>query len=113
MSIHRKDCRNYLNQVSSGGDDRWIKVSWANQISNSYVTTFTIAAKDRNGLVMDIATILNSLNAKVRTLSARSTGPGESLTVVTLEVKNASDLRYIMNRLTSVSGVTSITRIGS
>ena len=113
VSIHRRDCKNYLNQVSSGSDDRWIKVSWANQISNSYITTFTIAAKDRNGLVMDIATILNALNAKVRTLSARSTGPGESLTVVTLEVKNSSDLRYIMNRLTSVSGVTSITRIGS
>ena len=113
VSIHRTDCKNYLNQKSAGGEDRWIRVSWANQISNSYVTTFTIASKDRSGLVMDIATVLNSLNAKVRTLSARSTGPGEALTVVTLEVKNTADLRTIMNRLTSVSGVLSITRIGS
>jgi GTP pyrophosphokinase len=112
VSIHRKDCRNYLNQSAGDNEARWIKVSWASQITNSYVTTFTIAARDRNGLVMDIATVLNSLNAKVRTLSARTTAPGEALTVVTLEVKNATDLKYIISRIAAIPGVTNVTRAG-
>ena len=114
VSIHRKDCKNYrqrLNQPEQ--EQRWIKVSWASQITDSYVTTLTIASKDRSGLVMDIATVLNALNAKVRTLSSRDLGSGLALTVITLEVKNAAELRYMMNRLSAINGVSSVTRNGA
>jgi GTP pyrophosphokinase len=112
VSIHRKDCENYLrrtrDQVDAG---RWIHVSWASQITDSYVTIITIAAKDRSGLVMDIATVLNSLNAKVRNLSARDDG-GLALVNISLEVKSVSELRQIMNRLASIPSVTEVTRSG-
>ena len=114
VSIHRKDCKNYqqrLNQPEQ--EQRWIKVSWASEITDSYVTTLTIASKDRSGLVMDIATVLNTLNAKVRTLSSRAIGSGLALTVVTLEVKNAGELRYITNKLSSINGVSGVTRNGA
>ena len=114
VSIHRKDCKNYrqrLNQPEQ--EQRWIRVSWASVITDSYVTTLTIASKDRSGLVMDIATVLNSLNAKVRTLSSRAIGTGLALTVVTLEVKNVSELRYITNKLSTINGVSSVTRNGA
>ncbi len=62
---------------------------------------------------MDIATVLNSMNAKVRNLSSRSVAGGTAITVISLEVKSASELRYIMNRLTGVPGVTSVLRNGS
>ena len=113
VSIHRRDCSNYQQRLKQPeSEQRWIKVSWAREITDSYVTTITIASKDRSGLVMDIATVLNALNAKVRTLSSRDIGAGLALTVVTLEVKNAGELRYIMNRLASVPGVSSVTRNG-
>ncbi|MCI6486504.1 MAG: hypothetical protein MSA25_00355 [Clostridiales bacterium] len=76
------------------------------------MTTIIIISKDRSGLVMDIATVLNALNAKVRTLSARDNGAGIALTNVTLEVKNAGELKYIMSRLSSIPGVTEVTRNG-
>jgi len=114
VSIHRTDCENYHKRLSSpDGDARWIKVSWANQISDSYLTTVTIASRDRSGLVMDIATVLNTLNAKVRTLSARDNVGGHALTTVTLEVKNAAELKYIMGRLASIPGVSSVSRNGA
>ena len=114
VSIHRTDCENYHKRFSSPeGDARWINVTWANQISDSYLTTLIIASRDRSGLVMDIATILNTLNAKVRTLSARDNVGGKALTTVTLEVKNASELKYIMSRLSSIPGVSSVTRNGA
>ena len=114
VSVHRTDCENYHRRLSQpDGDARWIKVSWANQISDSYITTVMISSRDRSGLVMDIATILNTLNAKVRTLSARDNVGGHALTTVTLEVKNASELKYIMSRLQSIPGVSSVTRNGN
>ena len=113
VSIHRKDCENYLKRSRTPEDEgRWISVSWASQITDSYVTTIIIISKDRSGLVMDIATVLNALNAKVRTLSARDNGAGIALTNVTLEVKNAGELKYIMGRLASIPGVTEVTRNG-
>ena len=112
VSIHRKDCENYLrrtrDQVDAG---RWIRVSWASQITDSYVTILTIAAKDRSGLVMDIATVLNSLNAKVRNLSARDNA-GLALVNISLEVRSTAELRQIMNRLASVPSVTEVSRSG-
>ncbi len=113
VSIHRRDCENYHKRLSqSENDGRWVKVSWADQITDSYVTTIMIVAKDRQALLMDIATVLNSLNAKVRNLSARDNSAGVGICTITLEVKSAAELRYIMARLTSVPGVTQVTRNG-
>ena len=114
VSIHRRDCSNcaqLMNQPENEG--RWVGVSWAENITDSYVTTVTIASKDRSGLVMDIATVLNSLNAKVRSLTSRDTGAGLAVSTITLEVKNSGELRYIMGRLASIPGVSSVVRNGN
>ena len=113
VSIHRRDCENYHKRLAQPENDgRWVNVSWADQITDSYVTTIIIVAKDRQALVMDIVTVLNSLNAKVRNLSARDNSAGIGTCTITLEVKSAAELRYIMARLTSIPGVTQVTRNG-
>ncbi len=113
VSIHRKDCPNYQQRSHEPQNEgRWIRVAWAKEITESYVTSVSIASKDRSGLVMDIATVLNALNAKVRTLTSRDIGGGLALTNISLEVKNAGELRYVMNRLSAIPGVSSVTRSG-
>ena len=111
VSIHRTDCENYIQRrLEPENEGRWVAVSWAGEITDSYVCTLTLTAKDRSGLVMDIATVLNSLNAKVRTLSARDLPGGLALASVTLEVKNSGELKYIVSRLATIPGVTGVTR---
>jgi (p)ppGpp synthase/HD superfamily hydrolase len=61
---------------------------------------------------MDIATVLNAINAKVRSLNARDTDDGNALVSVSLEVKSLEELRGIMNRLAAVAGVSEVTRNG-
>jgi len=113
VSVHRTDCKNYLmskNDPDDGG--RWISVSWADAPSERYVTTIKIIARERSGFVMDIATVLNSLGAKVISLTARDLDGVKSTAVVTLEVKNISDLDVIMGKLKTVAGVSEVARAG-
>jgi len=113
VSIHRSDCPNYLLSLRDHGEDgRWINVNWAGQITDLYVTSLRILARDRNGLVLDIATVLNMLNAKVRSLNARSASDGSVTANVTLEVPNLENLRLIMARLNNISGVNAVQRGG-
>ena len=113
VSIHRRDCANCQQLLSQPENEgRWVEVSWASKITDSYLTTIVVSAKDRSGLVMDVATVLNALNAKVHSLSARTTGINIGIVTVTLEVKDAAELRHIISRLTHVNGVSSVTRNG-
>lgn len=113
VSIHRRDCSNYLKSLAEiDNEGRWVNVSWANKISESYTSIISIFATDRNGLVMDIATILNTLSAKVRSLTARDLAGGKAVIHITLEVRNSDDLNYIITRLSSIPAVESVLRNG-
>ncbi len=114
VSIHRTDCENYLSRrLDPENEGRWVNVSWAQEITDTYVSTLSLTAKNRGGLVMDIAVVLNTLNAKVRTLTARELAGGLAIASVTLEVKNSGELKYIISRLSTIPGVTQVIRNGN
>ena len=114
VSIHRTDCQNYLKQrLATGADGRWIEVSWAENTTDLYITTLRIMAKERSGLIMDIATVLNALNAKVRSLSARDVGNDQSTATVTVEVRGLEELKVIINRIAAIRGVIEVRRASS
>ena len=110
VSIHRSDCVNYKRDVDTG---RWIDVSWAEQTNDTYSAEIRLLSDERSGFVMDIATILNSMNAKVRSLSAHDTGHGTSTAVIILDVHDREELQTIMNKLQTIRGLREITRSGS
>jgi GTP pyrophosphokinase len=110
ISVHREDCPNYLNSLREDRENRWIHVEWADTTTGAYSTTLRILARDRNGLVLDVATVLNSLSAKVLSLNARGLPDGNALILVTLEVADLTALRIIIGRLRTLSGVRQIER---
>ena len=111
VSIHRRDCQNYIRSVEQGSSDgRWISVSWADDIRETYSTKITVSARERNGLVLDIATVLNSLNSKVRTLNASDIDNGLAIISITVEVQSLTELRTVMNKLNGVRGVIEVAR---
>lgn len=112
VSIHRTDCENAKRRAERPEDEgRWINVSWADEIHESYTTTLTVVSRERGGLVMDIATVMNALNTKVRSINARDTGD-KSIVVITLETKGLDELKSVINRIQSVSGVVEVNRNG-
>ncbi len=109
VSIHRRDCINYKREVDKG---RWIDVSWAPDAGDYYAAELHLTFDERNGVVMDVATILNTMNARVRSLSGRDTGKGTTTVAVTLEVHNSAEIQSVMNRLQTIRGIRGINRGG-
>lgn len=113
VSVHRKDCPNYRASLQKEEESgRWIPVTWAENITDSYVTTLFISSRERSGLVIDLATVLAGQNAKIRSLSARDTGDGSSTATVSLEVRSLAELQNIINKISAIHGVSAVTRFG-
>jgi GTP pyrophosphokinase len=115
VSVHCRDCANFLSAAEAGAEaGRWIQVDWAEDTSHDkYYCTIRISSVQRNGLIMDVATVLNSLNAAVSSLNARDL-PAQGLSVasVTVEAKNAEEVRAIIGRLRTIKGVVEVLRAG-
>ena len=112
VSVHRQDCVNYVKSAKTPSDEgRWVRVTWANTESRAYPTGIRISARDRTGIVVDVATILNSLQIRITSFSAREVGGGIVNVFIIVEVKNRDELVSAMARLMSVSGVTDVRRV--
>ena len=112
VSVHRSDCQNHISSRVNPGEDsgRWIEAEWADETPANYQTMLTVNSRDRGGLVMDVATVLNALNARVRSLNARDMGEGRACINLLLEVKDLAELTAIINRLNAIQGVSEVVR---
>ena len=111
VSVHRADCKNVTNAMKSSDDlSRWICVSWAEDIKEKFQTSLQISAKDRDGLFMDIATVLNNLKIPVHQMDARRLGDGYAIVNVVMNTNGKEQLEFVMNKLHGVSGTIDIKR---
>ncbi len=113
VSIHRTDCRNYASSAEREEErDRWIRVHWAPGEDDLYSTAIAITAEDRDGLVMDIATVLSSLKVKVDALTARNQ-QGLATVYITMRVHDKSELAAAMTKIMNVRNVKEVKRQGA
>lgn len=111
ISIHRRDCKNYLSSIEKPDErPRWLNVQWANSSSDVYQTSVFITAKDRNGLIMDVAMVLSTLNVKTSAFSARKVSDGNAVLSMTLDLRDRRELDATMARLNAVPGVITVKR---
>ncbi len=111
VSVHRSDCQNVVNAMKDANDlTRWIAVSWADDIKDKFQTSLQISAKDRNGLVMDIAAVLNTIKIPVHQIDARRLGDGYAVINIVMNTNGKEQLEFVMNKLHSVTGVIDVKR---
>ncbi|WP_209346389.1 bifunctional (p)ppGpp synthetase/guanosine-3',5'-bis(diphosphate) 3'-pyrophosphohydrolase [Flavonifractor sp. AGMB03687] len=111
VSVHRADCPNAAPEKRKPDEaGRWIKVSWATGELATYRTSLEIAAKDRDGLTLDIAMALSTLKTKTTSLSARSMPDGYATVSIVLEVKDHTELTAVINKLGQIQGVYQVKR---
>ncbi len=111
VSVHRADCQNVVNAMKDATDlTRWIAVTWADDIKDKFQTSLQISAKDRNGLVMDIAAVLNNIKVAVHQLDARRLGDGYAVVNIVMNTNGKEQLEFVMNKLHSIVGVIDVKR---
>ena len=111
VSVHRADCQNVVNAMKDATDlTRWIAVTWADDIKDKFQTSLQISAKDRNGLVMDIAAVLNNIKVAVHQLDARRLGDGYAVINIVMNTNGKEQLEFVMNKLYGVVGVIDVKR---
>jgi len=113
VSVHRTDCVNYLNAIANPEEaGRWLPVSWAEIDNQMYQTSLVLTAKDRDGLLLDIATALSAIKVRVRGLTARDIA-GTATAFISLEVRDLRELQTATNKLSGISGVIDVRRGGA
>ncbi len=112
--VHRADCHN-LNRYREREQERLIPVSWSGMSQTRYLAPVVIQARDRPGLIRDIATVVSDVGVNMNSVSTHfSTGRGgnhESVFVTTtLEVNNMEQLQRLFTRLEKIKDVSHVER---
>ena len=105
VSVHRTDCPNAQGRNDPRQSGRWVRVSWANQEEQPFDTTLELECQTRDGLLLDLATVMTSTRVRVKELNGKDLPNGHSIFTVRFEVKNVQELEAIRNRLMNVRSV--------
>ena len=105
VSIHRADCPNTIGAHDPAQAARWVRVRWDNVAEQPFETTLELDCITRDGLLLDLATVMTTARARVREISGKDLPDGHSIFTVRFEVKNVAELESIRNKLLNVRDV--------
>ena len=106
VSVHRADCPNAANRDHPIQAARWVRVRWANQEEQPFETCLELDCITRDGLLLDVATVMTTARVRVKELVGKDLPGGRSVFTVRFEVKNVSELEAIRNKLLNIRDVT-------
>ncbi|NBB92116.1 MAG: RelA/SpoT family protein [Gammaproteobacteria bacterium] len=111
VSIHRLDCRQFLN-LQRRQPERVLDVRWSARSGNRYPSRVMVEAWDRRELIKDIGTLLAAEKVNVTSMNARHAGSGDGVEIeLTVEVEDFDQLAALLSRLQALSGVTAVRRL--
>ena len=87
-----------------------MRVRWATQEEQPFETTLELDCITRDGLVLDVATVMTTARVRVKELNAKDLPGGRSTIVIRFEVKNVAELDSIRKKLLNIRDVTSSRR---
>ncbi|MGN0675296.1 MAG: ACT domain-containing protein, partial [Oscillospiraceae bacterium] len=117
VSVHKKDCENYVNAMRSGTEpERWIEVRWAeNSINNStpiYKVTLDIAASENILILAEVSKTLAEMHVPVSEISVKELKNGNSSIFVTISTAGVSQLNNIISKIKKLPNVIHVDRTG-
>lgn len=115
VSVHRKDCTNFINGASTDQDKkRWVGVSWDEAYvsvkSQKFNTSLQISSKTRANILSDIITVLSTSKISISEFGGRDLPDGYSIMNAVIEINDLEHLQYVTNKLKAVSGVIDVIR---
>ena len=105
VSVHRADCPNAAGRDDPRQAARWVNVRWATQEEQPFETTLELDCITRDGLLLDVATVMTTARVRVKELTGRDLPGGRSMFSVRFEVKNVAELESIRKKLLNIRDV--------
>ncbi len=105
VSVHRADCPNAAHRNDPRQAARWVRVRWANQEEQPFETTLELDCLTRDGLLLDVATVMTSARVRLKELNGKDLPGGHSIFTVRFEVKNVAELEAIRTKLLNIRDV--------
>ena len=105
VSIHRADCPNTAHRNDPIQAARWVRVRWANEENQPFETTLELDCITRDGLLLDVATVMSTSRVRLKELNGKDMPGGKSVFTVRFEVKNVEELEEIRNKLLNIRDV--------
>ena len=105
-TIHRQDCPNILRIQDR---ERLARVSWGENV-HTYQVPIRVRAYDRQGLVKDVTSLLDSENINIIDIQVQTTKSLADLYLV-IEVQNIAHLSRTLARIENISNVVEAQRI--
>ena len=105
VSIHRCDCPNAQHRDDPQQAARWVRVRWANQEEQPFETTLELDCLTRDGLLLDVATVMSTNRVRLKELAGKDLPGGKSTFTVRFEVKDVAELEAIRSKLLNIRDV--------
>src|SRR5437870_669148 len=108
--IHRADCKN-IDRYRERERERLVNVSWTTIGYPHYLAPVVITARDRSGLLRDIATVVTGVGVNMTSVSS-NVAFGKELAVInaTLEIEGLEQMYRLFTRLEKIRGVILVER---
>ena len=105
VSVHRADCPNTIGAHDPEQAARWVRVRWDQVEEQPFDTTLELDCITRDGILLDVATVMTTARVRVKELSGKDVPGGHSVFTIRFEVKNVAELESIRNRLLNIRDV--------
>ncbi len=113
VSIHRRDCRNYL-RLSAESPQRLIEVSWGHRPDKDYSVDIEVTAYDRHGLLHDVTSVFANNNVNLIAANTSSDKNNNQAKMrLTIEISNIDDLSRVLAKISQLPNVISARRISA
>ena len=111
VSIHRCDCVNAAPAVIEKQPERWVRANWAAALPEEpFDTSLEADCRDRDGLLLDIATVMTSMKIRMREINCRTVGEGRAVASLTFCVRDVQELNTVCAKIRTVPGVEQVRR---
>mgnify|MGYP001363871729 CR=1 FL=1 len=108
--VHRRDCR-MLRRSRARSQERLVEVNWRQIEPQRYLAPITIIARDRAGLLRDVAAVVSDVGINMTAVASSSNAASHKAVIsATLEIDSLDMLDRISKRLQQVRNVISVGR---
>ncbi len=110
ISVHRKDCEQ-LAYALLQQPEREVEVQWGAQDNQGYLATLQIISTDRQGLLLDVSTIIANDRLSIFGIESHSDDKRQSMSVsIKLEVSNNEVLSRLINKISQLDDIIAVKR---